>query len=153
MIRDHRYKLIHYYGDEDQLFDLQNDPLEQINLLYYHREDPEVRVVLDRLYPILRRYEEKWGIEGHMKNGEFVEFAPFAIRSYFESCYPKQIQKLRGEENDYDELADEILSAIRDEPTVHLSRLHVRDNLTRFGGYSDAYVDVLLERAKAEGRY
>ena len=153
MIRDHRYKLIHYYGDDDQLFDLQKDPEERINLLYGYNDDPEIKAVLNRLYPILKQYEEKWGIDGHMKDGEFIEFPPFEIRSYYESCYPNQVIKLRGEENDYDELADEILSAIRDEPTVHLSRLHLRENMTVFGGYSGDYVDALLERAKAEGRF
>ena len=53
----------------------------------------------------------------------------------------------------FDDLADEVLEAIKDEPTVHLSRLHVRENMIKFGGYSDEDVDRLLAKAKEAGRY
>ncbi len=153
MIRDKRYKLIHYYGDEDQLFDLTEDPEERINLLWERENDPEVKKVLERLYPVLKKYESKWGPEEATENGEFRMYEPFEVGTYMETCYPNQIRTLRGEEEMFDDLGEEILAAIEDEPTVHLSRLKLRENLTGFGGYSDDYVDRLLERAKIANRY
>ena len=152
MIRDDRYKLIHYYGDNDQLFDLLEDPQERNNLLYSSPDKPEVRDTQERLYPILLKYEAKWGLPGCVENGDFVDYPPFETHSYFESCFPNQVIKLR-DDPPFDDLADEVLEAIKDEPTVHLSRLHVRENMIKFGGYSDEDVDRLLARAKEAGRY
>ena len=152
MIRDSRYKLIHYYGDDDQLFDLENDPDELVNLLYEKAEEEEVKAVLDRLYPILIQYEKKWGLPGCVKDGQFVDFPPFEMKSYYESCFPNQVKKLRGDPP-FDDLGDEVIAAIADEPTVHLSALHVREIMKEYGGYTDQEVDLLLEKAKNAGRY
>ena len=152
MIRDSRYKLIHYYGDEDQLFDLEKDPNELANLLYENAEDPEIKAVTDSLYPILRQYEEKWGLPGCIQGDKFVDYPPFETHSYFESCFPNQVIKLRGD-LPFDDLGDEILAAIADEPSVHLSLLHVREIMKQYGGYTDEDVNSLLEKAKQVGRY
>ncbi|MDO5137580.1 MAG: sulfatase-like hydrolase/transferase [Oscillospiraceae bacterium] len=152
MIRDSRYKLIHYYGDDDQLFDLENDPDELVNLLYEKAEEEEVKAVLDRLYPLLIQYEKKWGLPGCIKDGQFVDFPPFEMKSYYESCFPNQVKKLRGDPP-FDDLGDEVIAAIADEPTVHLSALHVREIMKEYGGYTDQEVDLLLEKAKNAGRY
>lgn len=51
-VRTERWKLIHYYEvNQLELYDLQNDPLERINLAY----DPKYRAVVQRL---LRRIDE-----------------------------------------------------------------------------------------------
>ncbi|MBQ4093527.1 MAG: hypothetical protein IJC61_00640, partial [Oscillospiraceae bacterium] len=86
-------------------------------------------------------------------NGEFKQFPPYEISTYMECCYPKDVVRLRGDEDILRPLEDEIFDAIKDEPTVHLSKLKLRENLTTFGGFSDERVDALLNRAKEEGRY
>ena len=50
MIRKGRYKLIHYHGFEDELFDLEADPEELVNLI----ADSRYKVVLEDLWNDLR---------------------------------------------------------------------------------------------------
>ena len=152
-LRDERWKLVHYYGDDEQMFDMLNDPLELENLLYARGDEPEIRAAHARLREKLLQYEEKWGLAGYVENGAFRQFPPYEISTYMESCYPKDVVRMRGDEEILRPLEDEIFDAIKDEPTVHLSRLHIRENLTAFGGFTDERVDALLNRAKEEGRY
>lgn len=51
MLRKGRWKLIHYIGFEDELFDLENDPEE----LHNRAHDPECVDVLDKLHAELRK--------------------------------------------------------------------------------------------------
>ena len=50
MIRKGRHKLIHYHGFEDELFDLEADPEELLNLI----ADSTYKVVLENLWNELR---------------------------------------------------------------------------------------------------
>jgi len=151
-LRDERYKFIHYYGDDEQLFDMVEDPHERLNLLY-RCTDTAVFGIRDRLRSELLKYEEKYGLEGSVVGGTFRDMPRYEAAKYYEKSYPRNIRRFRGDEPQFRPLEEDIFEAIRDEPSVKLSKLHIRESLTKFGGFTDERVDALLERAKAEGRY
>lgn len=151
-LREKRYKYVHYYGDDDQLFDLDEDPFEQRNLLFGVTGE-QVLSARDRLRQKLLRYEEAYGLEGYVVEGEFRQFSQYQPARRFEKNYPRSIKRIRGDAPDFRPLEEDIFEAIRDEPTVHLSRLGIRESLMQYGGFTDERVDALLERAKIEGRY
>lgn len=150
-IRDRRYKYVHFYGDGDQLFDMEQDPDERVNLLYGDPA-PEVLAVRDRMRPVLLDYEARYGLEGYVQNGEFVDKPPYQIQTYQEMCCPCQTVRIRGEEKVVP-LEEEIVEAIRNEPTVHLSRLHIEQLLKEYAGFTDEEYDRLCELARQAGRY
>lgn len=150
-LMDKRYKYIYSYGDDEQLFDLESAPGEQVNLL--HGEPfPAVLAVRDRLRKKLLEYEARWGLEGYVKDGDFVKFPPYTVQPYREMCLPMWMVQEPGDPP-HDSLLDEILRAVKDEPTVHLSRLHIREILTGPAGYTEEAFQDMLERAKKQGNY
>ena len=81
MIRDRRYKLIYYpAGNVFQLFDLEQDPLEQCNLA----GDPSLREVQDRLVGLLMGHlygsDLEWVREGRLVGLTEREYVPTANR-------------------------------------------------------------------------
>lgn len=151
-IRNQRYKFVHFYGDDEQLFDMQEDPNEANNLLY-HCTDEHILEIAKEMRKVLVDYEHRYGLSGYVENGDFVKKEPYKISTYMETCFPWQVVRLRGEEDKIVPLEQEILEAIKDEPTVHLSKLNIRDLLKDQGHFTDAQVDHLLEKAKEIGRY
>ncbi|MEA4915244.1 MAG: sulfatase-like hydrolase/transferase [Christensenella sp.] len=151
-LREKRYKYIHYYGDDDQLFDLDEDPFEKRNLLFGDAGE-SVLSIRDRLRQNLVCYEEKYGLEGYVDNGDFRQYPRYQPVRRFEKNYPCSIKRIRGDTPDFRPLEEDIFEAIRDERTVHLSRLGIRESLTQYGGFTDERVDALLERARIEDRY
>lgn len=153
-LRDKRYKYVYYYGDDDQLFDLENNPEETRNLLY-QCTDSTVLEIRDRLKAQLIAYEARYGLCGGVKNGVFVGQTRYVEQPYRETCFPAFTRNLV----DADEIAglssmdDEILTAIAKEPVVKLSELNIAPFLQQFGGYTSAQVQALLEKAKAQGNY
>lgn len=148
-LMDRRYKFVHHYGDRDQLFDLETDPNEQTDLLYGQPLAEHLEVAA-RLKGKLLEYESHWGLPGYVKDGDFVQYPDYEIRNYREGCFPSAMVKEPGM-TPVEPLADEILKAIRQEPTVHLSKLHIRELLTGPGKFSEDEFSDLLRRAEQQG--
>ena len=77
---------------------------------------------------------------------------PYQIETYQEMCCPCQTVRIRGEEKIVP-LEEEIIEAIKDEPTVRLSRLHIEQLLKQYAGFDDAEYRRLMELAKQNDRY
>ena len=143
-----RYKYVYSYGDRDQLFDLQEDPEEQVDLLW-GEPAADILPIRDEMKEKLLAYEERWGLPGYVENGQFAQYPPYEIQTYQETCFPFYIQDPGDPERT--PLAEEILKAIEKEPSVHLENLHIREMLTQLGRMSDEDVDELLEKARKQG--
>jgi len=151
-IQDERYKYVYYYGDDEQLFDMKEDPKETTNLLY-GEPDPEILAVRDRLKQELLKYEARWGLEGYADEHGFKTFERYEGIRYYETnfpCFPNMA--LEEEKAQFDNYDDEILAAIKNEPVVKLSENHAKEILLK-GGYDEAWIDRLLERAKEQNNY
>ncbi len=178
-IRDARYKYVYYYGDDEQLFDLQEDPDETKNLLWgidpsewdkkkeCRPEDTEgssvsketgtseeLRDVRARLRAVLLSYEERYGLPGYVVNGEFKKMERYRLFPYYETNFPKFPGRVMQEEKaGFDDYSEEILAAIKKEPTVKLSRNHSEEILRDYGGYSQERWESLVEKAKKQGNW
>jgi N-acetylglucosamine-6-sulfatase len=55
-LRGDRYKYIHYHGiwDTDELYDLQNDPLETTNLIFSEARQATIKQMNQRLFETLK---------------------------------------------------------------------------------------------------
>ncbi len=149
-IRDIRYKYIHYYGDEDQLFDLAMDPHETFNLLFCCKEK-DIYKRVKQLRQRLIYMEERYGLEGYTYKNEFIKFPPYQISPSFEETMQPFAQKLISEEAELmNNVDDEILAAIKNEPTV---KLHTAETVAILSdlGYSDERMSALFERARQQG--
>ena len=151
-ILDDRYMFVHYYGDREQLFDLKNDAEETHDLLY-GSVDPKAVEISNSLREVLLNYEEKWGLPGMVQNHQFIEEPTMEIHPYYEGCYPHTTIRYPGDAQMVDPLEDEILKAIANEPTVHLSRLHIHDRLIREAGFTEERYQKLMEKAKKINRF
>lgn len=151
-IRNQRYKFVHFYGDDEQLFDMQEDPDEKRNLMY-RCSDPSILAIAASMRKVLIAYEHRYGLPGYVKKGEFVKKPRYKIQNYWETCFPSQTVRYRGDEGKIIPLEQEILEAVKNEPTVHLSRLHLHEILEKYGNFTEEEVTHLLEKAKEIGRY
>ncbi len=84
---DPQYKFIHYYnGGDEELYDLQNDPWEQCNLLNNDRS-PELNAVAGKLKQACIDFELKHGQAQRIQNNEFADDSyktpAFSIGKYF----------------------------------------------------------------------
>lgn len=121
-LRNRKYKYNYYYGGgQEELFDMENDPDETTNLLY---GEPEAAVLEERekLKKQLIRYEEKYGLEGCIKDGEFAECEAFKGR-FFRENNPPMFPKYQ--DRDYMSLEEEVRRAVAHEDTVNLKELDV----------------------------
>ncbi len=148
MIRDKQYKYIYYYGDDDQLFDMINDPSETINLLY-NNKDSSIIEIKERLKKILLAYEKRYGLPDSIENGTFKPFEKYELFHYFETNGPKFVNMIQDEEEKknmmpYDE---EILQAIKNEKVVKLDSNHTYEILKTLG-WSDEKISKLISDSK-----
>lgn len=150
-LRNKRYKYVYYYGDDDQLFDMENDPLERVNLLY-NCKDASIYTIRDDLKQQLINYEEKYGLEGMIKNNDFVKLPPYEIKTYSETCFPSQTIR-NPHFATIKPLEQEILEAIKNEPTTKLSTLKLKEILLDTKQVTQERVDWLLNEAKKINRY
>ncbi len=153
-IRDQRYKYVYHYGDREQLFDMEKDPKETVDLLW-NVEDEDILKVRDHLRQILLQYEARWGLEGYADTHGFKKFDPYERIPYYETngpvfVFPKMA--MPEEQRQFDEYEDEVLEAIKKEPVVKLSQNHTREILSECG-YPEERIQKLLDRAKAQGNY
>ena len=66
MIRHGRYKYIHYVGEPPQLFDLERDPMELVDLA----DDPESAEVLQRMESLLRDMRDPDEVDSRAKSDQ-----------------------------------------------------------------------------------
>ena len=151
-LRDERYKYVYYYGDDEQLFDLKEDPAEAVNLLWGERISPEITAVRDRLKTALLAYERRYGLKGYAGPKGFKEMERYHAQPYYETNFPIfPSMALEEERAQFDDYTDEILAAVKHEPVVRLSKNHTEEILKQYGGYSDERFRELAEKAKEEG--
>ncbi len=130
-VRDVRYKYNYYYGGGiEELFDLDEDPHETRNLLANSGEDIEailegIANVRNRLRSKLIQYENKYGLEGYVKDEELIKLDAYEPRFKRESRMPRFVSAIVDEEekNNLNDYCDEIIQAIKDEPVVKLEEL------------------------------
>lgn len=121
-LRNRRYKYNYYYGGgREELFDLEQDPDETINLLY---KDPGVDIlaVKEELRARLTGYEERYGLEGYVRGEKlavFEESAPFFYRENNPPIFPGK------QDSEYLTREEEIRRAVERETVVKLEELDV----------------------------
>ncbi len=159
-LRDERYKYVYYYGDAEQMFDMQEDPKETINVLYGIDESAEdertkeILVARDRLKEALLSYERRYGLPGYATAEGFKKMEPYKLFPYYETNFPQFPKMARKKEAEgFDNYNDEILEAIKHEPSVKLSLNHAEEILKDFGGYSDEKMEELKQKAMAQGNW
>jgi len=121
-LRDRQYKYNFYYGGgKEELFDMEHDPDETTNLLY---ETPDSRIlaVKEDLKARLIAMEKQYGLEGCVKDDQFVvleEFKGFKYRENNPPMFP------RYQDSEYMSLEEEIKRAVAREPVVKLEELDI----------------------------
>lgn len=121
-LRNRRYKYNYYYGGgQEELFDLEQDPDETINLLY---KDPGVDIlaVKEELRARLTGYEERYGLEGYVRGEKlavFEESAPFFYRENNPPIFPGK------QDSEYLSREEEVRMAVERETVVKLEELDV----------------------------
>lgn len=146
-LRDKRYKYNYYYGGGyEELFDMLEDPQESTNLLFDNK-DEEILKIKDRLRKKLIQYEEKWGLEGYVKDGDFVEYEPYEQVFYRETNFPYIIKELVKEEEreSMNDMCDEVLMATEKEEIVRLKDLDL-ETFKIYGGFDDEKIKELIRR-------
>ncbi len=141
-LMDERYKYVHYYGDDDQLFDLQRDPDEAINLLH-DCSDEKTEAIRDRLRNRLIAYEAQYGMPGCVENGTFAVFPPYKINGFRDCLFPFSMVRDPGDPP-LNSLLDEIRAAKADEPLATFGKAEVDEILKEKGGFSTEAVNMLL---------
>ena len=150
-MRNKRYKYIHYYGDEDQFFDLDRDEDETENILLRPLTQSELEM-RDILRSHLINYEKRFGLEGYIVNGDFKEFEPYEPRPEYETNIPRFREMIvdEGEARELQDYMQEVLQAIAEEPVVDLRRNHTAEILRQTGKYQEEEIDKLLEAASRQ---
>lgn len=146
---DERYKYTYYYSlEERELFDLQEDPGETVNLLDTPPDDPDIQAVVDRLHRQVAEHEARWGPPGHVdEQGELRRFPELQHASTADLYHirAKQVPFMPKKEMDPDlraaftPYAEEAIQATKDEPLSQLHRLDV--SAWRDEGATDEWVE------------
>ena len=151
-IRDRQYKFNYFYtGSYEELFDLENDPGETVNLLAARPDAPEVREVRDHLREVLWSYEHRWGMENYTTiEGGFLPIAepekptgPFRRNNQFARWHEKLTDP--EERSRMNTLEQEVIQAVADEPLINLCGLDL-DAWQRNGVPAE-----VIERIRAKG--
>ena len=132
-VRDRRFKYTYYYGlPYAELFDMQDDPDETMNLLTTQPDAPRVVTARERLHQLVIEHEARWGIEGEAldDSGELrrYETPDHGPPDHVEQLRARQFPKFPAmiadpaERNAINTFADEALAAVRDEPLSQLDR-------------------------------
>jgi arylsulfatase A-like enzyme len=128
-IRDKRYKYTYHYGGGfEELYDMQEDPCESINLLHSRKDDTDVREIYEKLKEVLGKYEEKWGLQNYARGGKFLKLEakdmPEKKRNVQFHCFPAKVFN-EDEKGELNSLEDELLQATEKEPLMKLSELEL----------------------------
>ncbi len=143
---DERYKYVHYYGDNDQLFDLQQDPGETVNLLY-GCSDARIEAIRKRLKDRLIAYEARYGMPGCVENGEFVSFPEYKMHGIVDCLFPFNMIR-NPSDPPLNSIIDEIRGAIAREPLAQFSQKQADTVLRDKGGFSSDAIKTLFAADK-----
>lgn len=153
-IRDERYKYIHYYGGDPQLFDMKEDPDETTDLLFGDAVAPEIKKIAAHLKDVLLSYERRYGLKGYAGPSGFKQMEKYVAAPYYETNFPKFPKNATPEEQaQFDDYTDEILRSVKHEPTVKFSKNNAEDILKGYGGYSDERFEDFKRRAMEQGNW
>jgi arylsulfatase A-like enzyme len=145
-MRDKRYKYVYFYCGKEALYDLESDP-EELNNLLGGEIEKDIFAVKESLKKKLIRYEEKHGLKGNVKDGDFVSYpAPepqFGRNPQFPR-FPLAINDSQ-ERADMNSVEEEILAAVKSEPLVRLGELDL-DEWLKNGGSQN-----LARKVREEG--
>ena len=155
-----RFKFVHWYnGGEEELYDLQEDPWEQQNLLPDRADDE----VTGRLRNACIAFERDHGIVENVRDGAFVDFPYEPPQPDLCSLYPEwssfQLPKwMNGySEEDLAQIAREMRDCVRPE-TVHIySDRHWRRRALQhwkdIGGDPEVYERLFAQLDKLETQH
>ncbi len=135
-IRDRDFKYIyHYRGPYEELFDMNNDPEESINLLYEQADKyAEIR---NKLKFSLLAYEKKWGLEDATNDTGFTIFPEPEEKDEagINKAFPKFQHQIQEPEEyaSMNDFSDEVLQVINKEELSHLEHLDLEQWLAKGG--------------------
>jgi arylsulfatase A-like enzyme len=146
MARDARWKVVHWYDGREELFDLEADPGERIDLVARGLTGDAV-VAHRRLRERLLALEARWGLEGCVVDGDFAR-PPIVPSDWLPGTKPLEWQfqffwwglpeaerlVMRSER-------EEVLAATAREPLTDLSRLDLGFYLSA-GGDPDLVAEI-----------
>jgi arylsulfatase A-like enzyme len=143
-LRNERYKYNYYYGGGiEELFDMQEDSQERINLLASSPSDDVVAIKND-LMELLVEYEKQWGLDGYVVNDEFIKLEKCSPMKVREANFPIFASNLCDEEKMQKiDMIEEIRRAIENEPIVNLKELDI-PYFKQIGKFSDRDIDELI---------
>jgi hypothetical protein len=128
-IRDKEYKFNYFYmGGREELFDMENDPGESVNLL--EAEAEKYAETRERLKVLLYEYENRWGLENYAFGSRMLTFEN---KVFDRGLRNGQFPEFPGNIIDKDELAsmndfgDEVIQAVKEEPLIKLHQLDLGD--------------------------
>ena len=131
---------------------MKEDPAETVNLLWGDSVPADVTAVRDRLKAALLSYERRYGLKGYAGPKGFKQMERYEAQPYYETNFPIfPSMALEEERAGFDDYSDEILAAVKGEPSVRLSKNHTEEILREFGNYSEEKFQELKEKAKEEG--
>ncbi len=138
MVRDARWKFVHWYDGLEELFDLDADPGERANLLAAGRggeAGPRLAALRERLVS----YEREWGLPGCVTDGGFTRY-PVNPSNWLVGAKPLewQFQYFMWGLPEAERLAmqserEEVLAAVAREPTTRLQDLDLAFYLSAGG--------------------
>lgn len=145
-LRNKKYKFNYYYNSGfEQLFDMENDPAESVNLLETRKDAPEVQSAYKELRDKLHEKETMYGPEMHTWEDAWEQEKGFIIQESQQKPYPKncQYQKFLNAEakkpltEKTHRLQEEVIEAAKNEELVKLSELDL-DSWVRNGAPQEA---------------
>lgn len=128
-IRDEQYKFNYFYrGGREELFDMNNDPVESVNLL--ETEPEKYAETRDCLYKTLYEYERKWGLKNYAPDSIMLKLKNDSpnpgLRNGQFPIFPDNI--INDEEKEsMNDFGDEVIQAVKDEPLIKLHQLDLED--------------------------
>lgn len=143
-LRDRRYKYNYYYGGGfEELFDMDQDPYEQSNLLAGGYGD-SLAAVKKQLYDKLVEYESKYGLDGCVEDGKLKVLEDYQIRYYQEMNFPMHTKMMKASEVEgLLPVKQEIRMAIEREPVVRIGELKL-DEFKKFSGMREEEIEELM---------
>jgi arylsulfatase A-like enzyme len=152
MLRDARWKLVHWYDGREELFDLEADPGEGVDLVARGLSGDAV-AVHRRLRERLLQMEARWGLEGCVVDGDFAK-PPIVPSDWLPGTKPLEWQfqffwwgLTEAERRAMRSEREEVLAATAREPLTDLSRLDLGFYLSAGGD-----PDLVAEVERAAGR-
>ncbi|MBC5687734.1 sulfatase-like hydrolase/transferase [Mediterraneibacter sp. NSJ-55] len=122
-LREKQYKYTYYYGGgKEELFDMKNDPDETTNLLY-DNPNQAVLEIRDKLKQRLIAEEKKYGLDGYVKDDQFIQLEEFRC-GFYRECNPPMFPE-KEKDTVFIELEDEVKRAVEKEDIIDLQELDI----------------------------